>query len=64
VNSLFYETKFPMVDMKVLIYSNFSKKKFVKKMKSPSSMRNGGFHPSNVGARFKKLERKLSKGFP
>jgi hypothetical protein len=31
-------------------------------MKSPSSMKSGRFHLPSVGARFRKLERKLSKG--
>jgi hypothetical protein len=44
-----------MVNMKVLMCSNFSKKKW-KKMKSPSSMRNGRFTLPSVGARFKKWE--------
>jgi hypothetical protein len=45
VNSLFHETKIPTMDMKVHVYSNFSKK-FGKigKMKFPSSMKNGRFH--------------------
>jgi hypothetical protein len=46
VNSVLHDTKIPMGDMKVLVYSSISKKKFMKKMKSPSSMRNGRFHPS------------------
>jgi hypothetical protein len=41
---IFYEIKIPMVNMKVLGYSNFSKKKIWKKNKSPSSMRNENFH--------------------
>jgi hypothetical protein len=45
VNSLFHETKVPIVDMKVQVYSKFSNNKIWKKMKSPSSMRNGKFHP-------------------
>jgi hypothetical protein len=31
VNSLFQETKIPIVDMKVLVYSNFNKNKIWKK---------------------------------
>jgi hypothetical protein len=49
--------------MKVQVYSNFSKNKIWKKIKSPISMRNGRFNTSSVGANFKILERKLSKGF-
>jgi hypothetical protein len=45
VISLFHETKIPMVDMKVQVYSRFSKNEIWKKMKSPSSMRNGRFYP-------------------
>jgi hypothetical protein len=40
----FHETKIPTVDRKVQRYSNFSQKNG-KKMKSPSSMKNGRFHP-------------------
>jgi hypothetical protein len=42
---------------------NLKKIKFEKNLKSPCSMREGRFHPPSVGARFKRLERKLSKGF-
>jgi hypothetical protein len=49
VISLFFKTKIPMVDMKVQVYSKFSKNKIWKKMKSPSSMRNGRFHPLKWG---------------
>jgi hypothetical protein len=45
VNSLFHETKIPTVDMKIHVYFNFSKTIW-KKIKSPSSMRDGRFHPS------------------
>jgi hypothetical protein len=31
--------------MKVLVYSNFGKNKIWTKIKSPSSMKNGRFHP-------------------
>jgi hypothetical protein len=42
------------MDMKVLVYSNFSQKKW-KKMKSPSSMRNGRFHPSKPRGKVQKM---------
>jgi hypothetical protein len=44
-----------MVDMKVLMYSNFSKKLLKEKMKSPSSMRNGRFHPSKCKGKVQKM---------
>jgi hypothetical protein len=47
VISFFHETKIPMVDMKVLGYSNFSKNKIRKKIKSPSSTSVG--HASKNG---------------
>jgi hypothetical protein len=40
----FHETKILTKDMKVQMYSNLSKKKISKKLKSPSSMRNGRFN--------------------
>jgi hypothetical protein len=40
--------------MKVLVYSKF--RFFLKKMKSPSSMRNGRFHPPKCRAKVQKLE--------
>jgi hypothetical protein len=42
--------------MKVQVYSKFSKNKICKKMKSPSSMRNGRFHSPKCRGRasFKK----------
>jgi hypothetical protein len=52
-----------MMDMKVQVYSKFMKNKIWKKMKSPSSMRNGRFPFPRVGTRFKRLERKLLKAF-
>jgi hypothetical protein len=42
-----------MVDMKVLVYFNFSKINW-KKMKSPSSMRNGKFHPPKCRSKVQK----------
>jgi hypothetical protein len=44
VISLFHETKIPIVDMKVQMYSKFKENFFWKKMKSLSSMKNGRFH--------------------
>jgi hypothetical protein len=48
VISFFHETKIPTVDMKVYMYSNFSKNKIWIKIKSPSSMRNGRFHTLKI----------------
>jgi hypothetical protein len=42
-----------MVHMKVLVYSNFSKKNW-KKMKPPSSMTIGRFHPSKCRGKVQK----------
>jgi hypothetical protein len=42
------------VDMKVLVYSNFSKF-FWRKMKSPRSKRNGRFHPSKYKGKVQKM---------
>jgi hypothetical protein len=62
VNSLLYETKISTIDMKVLVYSNFSKNKTWKKMKSPSSMRNGRFHPSKCRGKVQKTREEILKG--
>jgi hypothetical protein len=43
------------VDIKVLVCSNFSKNILGKKMKSPSSMKNGRFHPSKCRGKVQKL---------
>jgi hypothetical protein len=51
-----------MVNMKVLVYFNLRKIK-LKKIKSPSSMRNGRFHSPKCRGKVQKSERKLSKGF-
>jgi hypothetical protein len=62
VNSLFQKTRIPMADIKVLVYSNFSKK--IEKnwnLQAPGGMED--FTLPNVGARFKKQKRKLYKGF-
>jgi sterol desaturase/sphingolipid hydroxylase (fatty acid hydroxylase superfamily) len=61
VNSLLYETKISTIDMKVLVYSNFSKNKTWKKMKSPSSMRNGRFHPSKCRSKVQKTREEVQK---
>jgi hypothetical protein len=53
--SLFHETKIPMVDMKVRVSSKFSKNKIWKKMKSPSSMRNGRFHTPKCRGKLQKM---------
>jgi hypothetical protein len=53
VISLFHETKILTVDMNQAS-SNFSKKFFWKKTKSPSSMRNGRLSLPSVGASIKK----------
>jgi hypothetical protein len=50
-----------MVDMRVMVYSYFSKKKR-KKIKSPSSMRNGRFHPSKCRGKVQKTEEEILKG--
>jgi hypothetical protein len=54
VNSLFHETKIPMVDMKVQVSSNYSKRKLWKKwnLQAPWGMEDSTL-PS-VGASFKK----------
>jgi hypothetical protein len=52
--------KIPTVDMKV--YSNFSKNKIWKKMKSLSSMRNGRFHPPKYRDKVQKTEEETLKG--
>jgi hypothetical protein len=54
VIALFYETKISMVDMKVQVYSNFSNKNR-KILKSPSSMKNGRFHPPKYRGKVQKM---------
>jgi hypothetical protein len=54
VIALFYETKIPTVDMKVLVYSNF-RKIIILKTKSPSSMRNGRFHTPKYRGNLQKM---------
>jgi hypothetical protein len=56
VNSLIHETKIPMMDMKVQVYSKLSKKKFENKIKSPSSMSDGRFHPPKYRGKLQKME--------
>jgi hypothetical protein len=46
--------------MKVLLYSNFSKE--LKKMKSPSSVRNGSFHPPKYRSKVQKIREETLKG--
>jgi hypothetical protein len=43
------------VDMKVQMYSKFGKNKIWKKMKSPSSMKNGRFHPPKCRGKLQKM---------
>jgi hypothetical protein len=54
-NFLFHWTKIPIVDMKVQMYSKFGKNKIWKKMKSPSSMKNGRFHPPKCRGKLQKM---------
>jgi hypothetical protein len=61
VNSLFHYTKISTMDMKVLVYSNFSQK--WEKNEISKLHEEWGFTLPSIGARFKKLEKKLSKGF-
>jgi hypothetical protein len=53
---ILHETKIPMVDMKVQMFSNFSKNKILKKMKSPSFMRNGRFYTSKCRGMLQNME--------
>jgi hypothetical protein len=55
MNSLFHETKTPIMDMKVLVYFIFSKIKMEKK-KSQSSMKNRRFHPSKCRGKVQNIE--------
>ena len=62
---IFSLDKIPMIDMKVLVYFNFGKKYFWKKMKSPSSMKNGRFHPSKYRGKVQNIGEETFKGlFP
>jgi hypothetical protein len=49
------------VDMKVLVYSNFSRKIW-KKMRSPCSMKNERFHPSKCRDNVQKIGEETFKG--
>jgi hypothetical protein len=62
VISLFHQTKIPTVDMKVQVYSNFRKNKIWKKIKSPSSMRNGRFNTSKCRGKLQKIGEETLKG--
>jgi hypothetical protein len=55
VISISHETKIPTVDMKVQVYSKFSKKNKLKKVKSPISMRNGAFNTSKCSGKLQKM---------
>jgi hypothetical protein len=55
VISIFHETKIPILDMKVQVYYKFGKNKIWKKMKPPSSMRNGRFHPPKCKGKLQKM---------
>jgi hypothetical protein len=43
------------MDMKVVVYFDFSKGKFWEKMNFPSSMRNGRFHPLKYTDKVQKM---------
>jgi hypothetical protein len=51
-----------MVAMKVLMASIFNRNKNWKNMKSPSSMRNGRFHPSKCRGKVQKMREETHKG--
>jgi hypothetical protein len=55
VISIFHKTKIQTVDMKVQVYSKFSKNKIPKKVKSPNFMRNGRFHTSKCRRKLEKM---------
>jgi hypothetical protein len=55
VISLFHETIIPMVDMKVLGYSNLEGKIKKNKMNTPSSMGNGRFHLPKCRGKVQKM---------
>jgi hypothetical protein len=52
----FYETRIPTVNMNVQVYYKFSKNKIWKKIKYPSSMRNGRFDTPKCKGKVQKLE--------
>jgi hypothetical protein len=60
--SLFHQTKIPTADMKVQVYSNFSKNKIWKKIKSPTSMRTGRFNTSKCRGKLQKIGEETLKG--
>jgi hypothetical protein len=60
--SIFHRTKIPRVDMKVQVYSKFSKNKIWKKVKSPNSMRNGGFNTSKCRCKLQTIGEETLKG--
>jgi hypothetical protein len=62
VNSIFHYTKIPMANMKVQVYSKFSKNKIWKKMKSPSLIRNGRFHLPKCRGKVQKIGEETLKG--
>jgi hypothetical protein len=51
-----------MVDMKVQVYSNFSKNKIWKKIKYPTSMRNGRNNTSKCTGKLQKIGEETLKG--
>jgi hypothetical protein len=55
VISIFHETKIRTVDMKVYVYSKFSKNKISKNVKSPNSMKNGRFDTSKCRGKLEKM---------
>jgi hypothetical protein len=61
VNLIFHETKIPTVDIKVQVYSKFSKNTIWKKIKSPSTMRDGRFHLPKCRGKVQKIEEETLK---
>jgi hypothetical protein len=55
VNSLFHETKIPMVDMKVQVNSKFRIYFFLEKVKSPLSMNFGRTRTSKCRGKLQKM---------
>jgi hypothetical protein len=53
--SILHETKIRTVDMKVQVYSKFSKNKILNKVKSPNSMWNGRFDTSKCRRKLEKM---------
>jgi hypothetical protein len=50
------------MNVKVQVYSNFSKNKIWKKIKSPTSMRNGRFNTSKCRGKLQKIGEETLKG--